>query len=198
MQFVCPLPLRWRDIYLSLRRAWEQSGRLGDGPPKPFILSGWVFSSDYDKHQTWQDTIEWAKERGLSELIPELSDGEKHLVFQFSNYDGPVLGEQFEKPKATPSVEELKRMITELQDNWATVVGPELAAMTHPTKFTGRKKRQLVIRADANARCPWGEWNWFRRDGNRRAFKEFRKRINDAISPHGVDHVVFKELATPR
>ena len=180
---------------MSLQHAWEQSGRSGDGPPMPLILNGWVFSNDHDKNRRWLDTIEWAKEHGLSELIPELKDGEKHLVIEFSSYAGPVPGEQFEKSKTKPTTEELKQILKKLQDDWAAIVGSELAAMTYPLRFTGHKKRQLIVRADADKRSPWGGWNWFGRDGNRHAFTDFRKRINHAISPHGVDHIVFNEVA---
>jgi hypothetical protein len=193
MKFVCPLPPRWGDIYLALQETWEASGRPGDGPPVPLILNGWVVSSDFDKHQRWQDTVEWANQHGLAHLIPELSDSEEYLVAEFSRYAGPVFGEQFEKPKTKPTAEELRQILRHLQESWSEVVGKELANHTYPLRFSGHKKRRLVLRADTKYKSPWGGWNSFGTHGDRPAFTTFRKHINDAIVPHGVDHIVFKE-----
>jgi len=135
------MPPRWSDIYLALQDAWEDSGRQGEGPPVPLILNGWVFTGDFEKNHRWQQTIEWANSNGLAHLIPELKESEKYQVVEFTGYSGPVIGEQFEKPKHKPSKTELNQALKRLQEDWPVIVGAEMAAHTFPVRFTGHKKR---------------------------------------------------------
>jgi hypothetical protein len=191
MKTVCPLPPIWSDIYLSLKGAWQSAGAAGDEPPLPFILNGWIATDDFEKNKRWQDMIEWADRHGLRHLIPDLPDEQMYAVGEFSGFTPPVPGEQCHEPKAAPTDEDLSRYLGHLQSHWQEIVGAELAAHTRPIKFTGGKKRQLVVRADPSYLPAWGMWSCFTGEGDRRAFTEFRKRINEAIAPHGVDHVVF-------
>ena len=85
MKFVCPKPQPWLAIYDTLKAAWEAAGSNGARPPFPLILNGWMFSSDFDKHPRWLDTIKWAEERSLSHHIPELKADDKYEVGKFSN-----------------------------------------------------------------------------------------------------------------
>ena len=87
-----------------------------DPPPKPLILGGWVGSCDVEKGLRWQETVEWASARGLSHLIPDLTDDEKY--FGGRRFWEPVLGEQFEKPKRKPAPDETTRHLIHLQENW--------------------------------------------------------------------------------
>ena len=85
MKFVCPKPQPWLAVYDSLKAAWETAGSNGPPPPFPLILNGWMFSSDFDKHARWIDTIKWAEDHSLSHHIKELKADDKYEVREFSN-----------------------------------------------------------------------------------------------------------------
>jgi hypothetical protein len=53
--------------------------------------------------------------------------------------------------------------------------------------FTGKKKRRLLVFADPQITPPWGSWFALASGAQRRAFTQFRKAVNDAISPLHVD-----------
>ncbi len=72
MHFVCPKPDVWNKIYQRLLKAWEDTGAEAEKPPTPLILAGWWVSSDFDKQARWKETIQWAKDHGLSNIIPDL------------------------------------------------------------------------------------------------------------------------------
>lgn len=84
MEFVCPQPQKWNEIHQSLKTAWEQAGSQSDVPPIPLILNGWVFSSDFEKKQRWQNTIAWAQQHDCSGLIPELTEDERYFVAELN------------------------------------------------------------------------------------------------------------------
>ncbi len=64
MDYICPQPIRWNELYKKLCKAYEENlnikkgtnhYRLPDtvtqiresgGPPTPLILNGWIFSTD--------------------------------------------------------------------------------------------------------------------------------------------------------
>jgi len=86
--FICPKPDKWNEIFENLCRAYEiQTGeRLPfhssemsgtGGPPVPLILGGWVFTSNLDKKIRWEQTIKWAKERGLDHLL-DIEESDMH------------------------------------------------------------------------------------------------------------------------
>jgi hypothetical protein len=84
---VCPQPRLWFEIYTQLEQARIEKVTDGQNippPPIPLILNGWVFSSDVDKKYRWDETIEWAKEYGLDELIPNLKPDQFYQVYELS------------------------------------------------------------------------------------------------------------------
>lgn len=85
MKFVCPKPQPWLAIYDSLKAAWASAGSNGTPPPFPLILNGWMFSSDFDKHVRWLDTIKWAEDHSLSYLIPAIKADDKYEVSELSD-----------------------------------------------------------------------------------------------------------------
>ncbi len=81
MEFVCPQPMIWQEIYQRLTIFYlKNKNKIKKGPPKCLILNGWVYSTDYAKKLRWKETVEWAQENGCSELIPELKKAEKYEV----------------------------------------------------------------------------------------------------------------------
>jgi hypothetical protein len=196
MKFVCPLPIPWNETYQRLLKAWEAEGKKGRPPPVPLILNGWVYSNDVEKAERWQATIKWAEARGLTSLLPRLTDDEQYVVEELSGYQiGPMGGPMFlpwdftEKEK--PSKELLQETLLRLKKEWADVVGADLARVTKPIGFTGAKGRRLLVQADNSMKPPWGEWDRLAPDERRRGFTKFRQAVNDAIAPLAVDHIDF-------
>lgn len=80
MEYICPKPQVWNEIYNKLMQYYEENIGKIKKPPVPLILNGWVFSSDYEKKMRWQETIEWAKENNCIKLIPEIEERDKYIV----------------------------------------------------------------------------------------------------------------------
>ena len=68
---VCPLPLKWNDLYQML----NDTRRVGAGyePPIPLILGAWGNTSDEEKQERLKNHIEWAEDHG------QLDEIEKYL-----------------------------------------------------------------------------------------------------------------------
>lgn len=191
MKFVCPQPIRWNEIYQGLYDAWKTKWLSDNPPPVPLILNGWVFSDDFDKHHRWLYTIHWAQSMGLGHLIPELSENEKYQVLEFSSYVWPQYGEQHHEPSNKPAASELRASLEKLKRDWQQIAGPILFDKTRPIRFTGKKRRRLVVSADPTFSPPWGSWHWVTKDGDKRSFTKFRASVNHAIQPLTVDHIDF-------
>src|SRR4030065_293103 len=59
--FVCPMPMKWNEIYTSLLKVWEKTGKDSkDKPPVPLILAAWHDAPGPMKLLRWKDTIAWA------------------------------------------------------------------------------------------------------------------------------------------
>jgi len=96
------------------------------------------------------------------------------------------------QPRLTTA--EYQDALGKLRAAWREVMGEPLANITEPYMFSGRKRRQLVVVVRGTGLPPWGSWQAFSPiEAERRTFTEFRRRVNDAIAPHAVDHVVFWE-----
>ena len=81
-----------------------------------------------------------------------------------------------------------------LRAGWGGAIGAQLAAITEPYMFSGRKRRRLVVLVRGAGTPPWGTWRSLSPvEAERRAFTEFRRRVNEIVAPHGVDHVEFRE-----
>lgn len=170
-------------------------------PPGPLILSAWVHSNDMDKLRRWEETVEWAMRSGCPELVSRIPDRDFYSVEKPTSYTvGPEGGPMY-RPwdftvRSRPAPEQIAECMHRLLSNWLEIAGPELAKVTWPKGFTGAKSRRLLVCADGTATPPWGGWRTLsRRDEERRAFTRFRAAINEAISPHQVDHVDFTATA---
>ena len=71
-QRICPQLYLWRQIYTSLAEARDAAGGDIPVPPQVFNMQGWMLSSDENKRNRWQATVEWACEHGFSDAIPEI------------------------------------------------------------------------------------------------------------------------------
>jgi hypothetical protein len=189
---ICPNPDPWHRVYGDLMAAWRERGGEPPEPPVPLILNGWVFSSDADKEHRWAATVAWAGERGLAHLIPSIPDDEWHFV---STYSSPRWNDYSctQHPKQVrPSDDDLTRYFTYLESHWLELAGPAIGPNTRPLAFTGRRRRRLLVLADARVVPPWGDWNSFRPSANRESFASLRRAVNAAISPHAVDSIDFR------
>ncbi|WP_243544882.1 hypothetical protein [Pseudodesulfovibrio tunisiensis] len=74
MKAICPKAMVWHKIHQKLNIAWERKGGEGERPPIPLILAGWAYSDDYEKAIRWRQTVEWAENNSLADIIPELTD----------------------------------------------------------------------------------------------------------------------------
>ena len=57
---VCPMPLRWNDLYDMLP---EDGGSKKGGPP--LILGAWGYTSDLEKMVRLRAHLQWAEEHGV-------------------------------------------------------------------------------------------------------------------------------------
>ncbi len=185
MKFVCPFPDPWSKIYQSLKYAWEIGGEKGLPPPVPLILNGW-HTNDIEKYKRWKETVEWAKGNGLENLIPELQDDEKYMVWHMTSYEvGPMGGPMYlpwdYEPKNVPLDSDVKDALEKLKQNWDRIAGNNLASATCPVRLTGRKKIRLIVVANPTVKPPWGDWNCLYPGEFRRTFTRFRKAVNDTF-----------------
>ena len=102
IDYICPYPLRWKEIFEALRASYAlktgeklPSGALNiveaGGPPTPLILGGWVYKTDEDKKLRWIETIEWAEQNDLAELI--IVDEKDKCYFAGYDHTGGLRGE---------------------------------------------------------------------------------------------------------
>lgn len=200
MIVVCPFPHQWVKIHQMLEASWAEAGGRGEPPPAPLILSGWVYSNDFDKLVRWKETVQWAASRGLQSLIDQhLHVSSLYVVDVLSEYEvGPGGGPMYLSWNASSRVPPTDRVLAismkRLSSEWESIAGHELAAATRPVAFTGRKKRRLLVEASAAQDPPWGTWQKLSVGPERRAFTRFRASINDAIAPHSIDHISFIEI----
>lgn len=192
---VCPQPIVWAEIYQNLLNVWKMlvaHGPTIPEPPIPLILSGWIFSNDFDKKIRWEEMNHWAKIYGVSGSIPELKPDAWYTVVKLDDSNPNPYRNWNYKEKAKPSQKEIRDLFERIELTWETIVGEDYAEITWPLRFTGKKFRRLLIVADKNVVPPWGTWNSLSKiESERRTFTDFRKRINSAIQTHEVDHIDF-------
>ena len=108
---------------------------------------------------------------------------------------GPMGGPQFlrwnREPRQAPAEDFLANVFERVRTSWSRIAGPDLALHTRPLRFTGRRKRRLLVWADPSHNPPWGTWHMLAAEPARSTFRAFRVRINDTIAPHAIDHVGF-------
>ena len=71
---ICPNPKIWHAVSEKLN-SYAIRHDLPP-PPKPLILAGWNFSSDFEKKVRWQETIEWCQLHNCTVLIDGISETE--------------------------------------------------------------------------------------------------------------------------
>ena len=196
-----PYPHNWHQLYEMLTgRRRNLSG--GWEPPLPLILAAWHDSTPLDKQLRFKEHIEWAENHNqLDEVglfLRSLPEEKWYHFEELPSGDGVYYGffGWDTEPKERPRDDEVAASLEKLKECWLEIAGVELAKNTEPIGFTGKKRRRLVVRANANHQPPWGSWNslaW----GNRRAFTQFRRTVNYLIAPLEVDHIDF-DVSIPK
>lgn len=202
MEVICPMPDAWHQIHVALTRAWRATGEREDAPPNPLILAGWAYSNDVEKRARWQATVAWAAERGLGELVSLSADAMLIVAKPSSEGVGPMGGPMHlswnfaARPRLAAEV--IAAAFARLEDRWGAVAGASVAPLTKPSRFTGSKRRRLLVDLLADGPAPWGGWDALGPGVQRREFTAFRESVNACIYPHEVDHVDFLQLEQQR
>ena len=197
MKRICPNPMTWKEIFYRLTNYAQSHPCTPASPPKLLILSGWTYTNDVEKMRRWKETIEWAAKNGCSEIVIGIPDQDYYFVEEPTSYEiGPMGGPMYRawdfEAKNRPTSEQIKKHKDTLLSQWSEIVGNEIASITHPIAFTGKKARRLLVLADDNTNPPWGGWRHLStQESKRRTFTHFRAAINKAIAPHEVDHIDF-------
>jgi len=194
---VCPKPEIWSEIYLKLSKIAKNDEAIPI-PPIALILAGWNFSDDFEKKNRWDQTLEWIKKYGGYELIIQLTEEDFYCVDQLQRHAhlDYQWGETY-PPATKPSTENLDTFLLMLKNKWEEIAD-QIALKTVPVSFSGKKARRLNILVLEDLNSPWGTWGWEaggyhnQKFTNKSAFTNFRKKINDVIQHHKVDHIVFK------
>ena len=199
-----PMPADWARIHARLAQERLDRGLGIPAPPVPLILAGAAFSTATAIRQRWSDLFDWAATHGLMAtllaLLPPPPDIDVAANIAGVSEDGrgwwPEYGVQDHPPRAKPTADAVLATLKRLQQHWASVVGDDLVRSTRPLRFSGRKRRRLIVAADPNARPPWGCWG--SRFHHPSGFRGFRHSINSFIAPMEVDHVHFNLSAWQR
>lgn len=186
---VCPLHRDWHRIWELLSQHAE-SLKLPE-PPGPIILTGWWATNDHEKHEQWKSTLAWMDEHGFQLAPTLLSEVEWHVVDELSD---DFWGKREADWKSTSSTRPDEGLVVaalaELKKDWQSVAGENLASITMPIKFTGQKRRRLLMSYEEGALPPWG--SWVSLGGDTASFTGFRARVNACIAPLEVDHIDFE------
>lgn len=193
---VCPLPSAWYSVSRRLAAYGRTHVCRPAESPVPLILSGWNFSSDVEKKARWDETVAWALNNQCPELVEVAEEDFYSVVALQSMSIGPT-GKPMLRPwnfgrRHKPTSTELSAYLDRLRATWRSVAGDELARVSRPLLFSGRKARRLVVGCDQGADAPWGSWFQLPQDeASRRLFTRFRSAVNESILPHEVDHIDF-------
>jgi hypothetical protein len=197
MKRICPNPMPWHEAFERLIKYAQSESCTPSSPPKPLILAGWAYSNDVEKMQGWEETVEWAAKNGCANLVSGISDSDFYFAENPTSYMvGPLGGPMYRlwdfEAKSRPSSDQITQMMDTLLTRWSEIMGSELADITRPLAFTGKKARRLLVLANVAATPPWGSWSHLSpQESKRRTFTHLRAAINKAISPHEVDHIDF-------
>lgn len=190
---ICPNPARWDDAFQQLVRYAETRACRPSRPPPPLILAGWSHTSDNEKMQRWNETVDWASANGCRDIVEGIAHQDFYRVEKLTSAPvGPCYRPWDFEAKVRPPDEELAIHLEHLSVHWAEIAGSHLSPITRPLGFTGKKARRLLVHAEDAATPPWGGWS-FRspEEAERRTFTRFRAAVNQAIRPHEVDHIAF-------
>lgn len=157
-------------------RVWHQVHRhlcrlaairgLPTTPPTPLLVAGWAYS----------------------------------VEGPYGGVIGPAGGPMYEswrsEPAPLPDPDRVRGALEQLKEVWTEIPPAEVTAASDPLRFTGKKRRRLlVLIKDPGYQPPWGTWTSRGSGPERHTFTLLRAAVNEVIHPHEVDHVDFVEDA---
>ena len=197
MKFISPIPRILHEIHNKLDRFWmSELNQEGDPPPKPLILGGWNFSNDYDKKNRWDQTVTWAKENNCTHLLPDLEVDHKYFVNELSDWIPHQYSNWNEEPRKRPDDLKIESYLQNIKEKWPNILDEEFGLLTTPKEISGKKARRLVVSYEKDYLPPWGSWTNHLTKGLPSSFTELRKKVNQIITPHEVDHIDFEIIKT--
>ena len=191
---VCPNPTHWNNIYKKFSEFADENNL--PKPPVPLILNGWVFTNDLEKKIRWEKTIDWARSSGCSKLLEKLSKDHFYYTtditaYQIGPYGGPMYQPWDYETKVRPKKETLEFNFFKLQSQWPNIA-VDIAHVTKPVAFTGKKARRLLVNVLQDSSPPWGDWDRLSySEEKRRSFTKLRQDVNRNLNSHKVDHIDF-------
>lgn len=195
MNFICPKPNVWHQLHMKLRDYWESVLlKEVEQPPVALVLSGWTMSNDIDKKDRWISTIEWAHKHGCSRLIEGIAETDKYYVSEISDWRPFEYSSWDETIKEKPTSDEADKHFSAVKEGWPTILDASFSDNTQPIGFSGKKLRRLVVKYNEEYLPPWGSWSDHLANGSPSKFTELRKKVNEIISPHVVDHIDFIKI----
>ncbi len=143
--YICPFPGVWALIASELISYWKVD--LNEAGPQPpyLILSGWNYSDDFNKMETWMNCIKWAEERNCTHLIPELPENnwyQQKSLNRFQSFEDFGIYNKFHKPSKKLTKEERAHQFNLLKTKWLTNFGADF----FPKRLTGKKSKRLIVR----------------------------------------------------
>ncbi|WP_407680122.1 hypothetical protein, partial [Candidatus Chordibacter forsetii] len=104
---------------------------------------------------------------------------------------GPMYQPWDYETKVRPKTETLEFNLFKLQSQWANIAR-DIAHVTKPVAFTGKKARRLLVNVLQDSPPPWGDWDRLSYSEEKRsAFTKLRQNVNINLNSHKVDHIGF-------
>ena len=157
-------------------------------------LAAWSLSSDLEKKEQWDAQKAWARQHALGGLIPSENRLKMYVVDEPTLISPAAFSKEWkwggDGPKKRPSRDAVDRALAKLREDWVSICGQELGGISRPLRFTGKRRRRLLVGVHGEGSPPWG--SWFSTEKRPHKFKEFRRKINHALQPLEVDHIDFK------
>lgn len=186
---ICPNPQEWLAMYELL-----PARRHGDAsyPGLPLILGGWWDSSNAQKRQRLIAQIRYAGREGVLDAVDRYLRSLPDSAWHRGDVSKPVRSwPEYSRhpPSPKPATADVLHALRYVSEQWEGIAGKDLASHTRPVRFTGRKRRRLVVAADPTHLPPWGSWSAILH--NPKSFSMLRGAVNSAISPLTVDDIAF-------
>ena len=188
------VPRDWHKLWEILPNRKRKGG--GWEPSLPLILAAWNCTTEEQKQERFFYHLKYADTHGVldkvSRFLINLSESEWYHLGEAEASPEYYYSHEIFKPKEKLSDEIINKSLRTLQDNWIEIAGELIAKATKPENFSGEKARRLNIKVLSDRIKPnWGSWWSLEKSNNPKSFTDFRAKINENISPHSIDHIVF-------
>jgi hypothetical protein len=145
--YICPVPGFWAFIASELISFWKVNLKEAGPQPPYIILSGWNYSDDVDRMETWMNCIKWAEERNCTHLIPQIPENswyQQETLSRFKSFEDFGIYNKFHKPSKKLTKEERVHHFNILRSKWVTNFGTDY----FPKRLTGKKCKRLIVKSN--------------------------------------------------